>query len=204
MTILVSSANASTRERWKHILQDDHQLVEVSNVAELKRAIQQQAIDLILLHRSMVDMNLISNISKSRFFVFADIPDDAEAITLLRHGAVGYANTYISAVRLKEAVNVALTGRVWVGQKLMQKIIRGTPPAADQKRNETIPEHNLSDREKEVALLVSKGESNLEIAAELDISERTVKAHISSIFKKTRTQSRLQLALHVKALMGEK
>lgn len=203
MTILISSASASTRERWKHILEADHQVSEVSSVAELQRMIQHQAVDLILLHRSMVDMNLISHIKKSKFFVLSDIPDDNEAITLLKHGAVGYANTYISAVRLKEAVNIALAGRVWVGQKLMQKLIRGTPPAAGKKSNETIPEHNLSDREWEVALLVSKGKSNLEIAAELDISERTVKAHISSIFKKTRTESRLQLALHIKTLMAE-
>lgn len=200
MTIVVSSANASTRERWKQILQDDHQLLEVTNVAELKNIIKHQEIGLILLHRSMVDMKLISSITESRCFVLSDIPDDNEAIMLLRHGAVGYANTYISAVRLREAVNIAISGRVWVGQKLMQKIIRGTTHVIDQHRTETLPEHKLSDREWEVALLVSKGNSNLEIAAELNISERTVKAHISSIFKKTNTESRLQLALYVKAL----
>ncbi|MBU0665083.1 MAG: response regulator transcription factor [Proteobacteria bacterium] len=201
MTIVVSSANASTRERWKQILQDGHQLLEVASVAELKNIVKHQEIALILLHRSMVDMNLISNITESRCFVLSDIPDDNEAIMLLRHGAVGYANTYISAVRLREAVNIAISGRVWVGQKLMQKIIRGTTHAIDQQRAETTsPEHKLSDREWEVALLVSKGNSNLEIAAELNISERTVKAHISSIFKKTKTESRLQLALYVKPL----
>lgn len=150
----------------------------------------------------MVDMDLISKIKGSRFFVLSDIPDDNEAITLLRHGAAGYANTYISAVRLKEAVNIALTGRVWVGQKLMQKIIRGTAPAIDETGAKAIPEHNLSDREWEVALLVSQGKSNMEIAEKLFISERTVKAHISSIFKKTNTDSRLQLALHVKTLLA--
>lgn len=202
MKILISSANTSTRDRWKNILQDDHQLLEVSSVAELKNTLQQQPIDLILLHRSMVDMDLISKIKGSRFFVLSDIPDDNEAITLLRHGAAGYANTYISAVRLKEAVNIALTGRVWVGQKLMQKIIRGTAPAIDETGAKAIPEHNLSDREWEVALLVSQGKSNMEIAEKLFISERTVKAHISSIFKKTNTDSRLQLALHVKTLLA--
>lgn len=203
MTILICSANASTRDRWKHILEDDHQLLEVANVADLKSIIQQHAIVLILLHRSMIDMNLISDITTSRFFVLSDIPDDNEALTLLRHGAVGYANTYISATRLREAVHTALTGRVWVGQKLMQKIISGTTHAIDKQGTETTPEHNLSEREWEVALLVSRGKSNLEIAAELNISERTVKAHISSIFKKTKTESRLQLALHVKTLMSQ-
>ncbi len=202
MNILISSANTSTRERWKQILQNDHHLLEVSSIAELKNALQQQNIDLILLHRSMVDMDLISKITRSRFFVFSDIPNDIEAITLLRHGAVGYANTYISAVRLKEAVNIALAGRVWVGQKLMQKIIAGTAPAIDKTRAKATSKHNLSNRQWEVALLVSQGKSNLEIAEKLYISERTVKSHISSIFKKTNTESRLQLALYVKTLIA--
>lgn len=202
MKILISSANSLTRERWKQILKDEHALLEVSTVSELKRAIQQQDIDLILLHRSMVNVDYISEISDRRVFVLSDLPDDNEGIMLLRLGVVGYANTYMAAVRLKEAVNVALSGRVWVGQKLMQKIIRGNAPEVAPKTIEITPEHNLSDREWEVARLVSKGQSNLEIAAELNISERTVKAHISSIFKKTNTESRLQLALYVKALIS--
>jgi two-component system, NarL family, nitrate/nitrite response regulator NarL len=203
MKILICSANLSTRERWKQILKDDHKLLEISTISELKRAIQQQGIDLILLHRSMVNMELISEISDRRFFVLSDLPDDNEGITLLKLGAVGYANTYMAAVRLKEAVNIALSGRVWVGQRLMQKIIRGIAPDVAPKAVEITPEHNLSEREWEVAQLVGKGQSNLEIAAGLDISERTVKAHIGSIFKKTKTESRLQLALYVKALISQ-
>lgn len=202
MTILASSANRLTRERWRNILENDHQLLEVSTVAELKSIIRQQPIELILLHRSMVDMEVISEISGTRFFVLSDVPDDNEAIALLRLGAVGYANTYISPVRLREAVHIALTGRVWVGQRLMQKVIHGATSGINNKGPEMTPRHNLSDREWEVALLISKGRSNLEIAAELNISERTVKAHISSIFKKTKTESRLQIALYVKALLS--
>lgn len=200
MTILISSANTLTRERWKHILQEDHQLLEVSTIAELKKTIQQPNIELILLHRSMVDMDFISKISESRVFVLSDIPDDNEAIALLKLGVVGYANTYISTVRLKEAVHITLTGRVWVGQRVMQKVIRGTTLTIDKTNTEIPRIHNLSDREWEVALQVSQGKSNLEIAADLNISERTVKAHISSIFKKTKTESRLQLALYIKTL----
>ena len=202
MTILISSANTAVRERWKNILLDEHQLIEVATVAELREALKQKDIALILLHRSMVDMQLISALAGARFFVFADVPDEREAITLLRLGAMGYANTYISPVRLKEAVQNVLAGRVWVGQHLMQKIISGTTNSMEVKITAPPPGHALSEREWEVALQVSKGRSNLEIAAELNISERTVKAHISSIFKKTDTESRLQLALYIKNLLS--
>jgi two-component system nitrate/nitrite response regulator NarL len=201
MAILICSANAGTRERWKQILQDDHDLLEATTVAELSEAVRKQNVDLILLHRSMVDMHLIAALTGTRFFVFSDKPDEKEAITLLRLGSVGYANTYISPVRLKEAVNIVLAGRVWVGQKLMLSIIRGSAKGKEEQGLDTLPSHTLSEREWEVALLVSKGRSNLEIAASLNISERTVKAHISSIFKKTNTESRLQLALHIKNLL---
>ncbi len=53
----------------------------------------------------------------------------------------------------------------------------------------------LTNREREIADLVAQGQSNLEIAFNLDISERTVKAHLSSIYEKTKTGSRLNLAL---------
>lgn len=202
MKIVISSASTATLERWKSILQDQYQLLEASTGEELSAILDRQAVDLVLLHRSMVDLDFISGLQSTTFFVFSDRPEDAEAYTLLRMGAAGYANTYISAVRLKEAVHVALSGRVWVGQKLMQKIIRGTTAAVHRQPPAVQPTHNLSDREWEVAVRVSKGQSNLTIAADMDISERTVKAHISSIFKKTGTESRLQLALHVKALLS--
>ncbi len=51
----------------------------------------------------------------------------------------------------------------------------------------------LSDREKEVLALVNKGLGNKQIAAELSISENTVKRHMSNIFKRTETQSRHEL-----------
>ena len=48
---------------------------------------------------------------------------------------------------------------------------------------------------RKVAEAVARGQANLEIAADLDISERTVKAHIASIYEKTKAGSRLSLAL---------
>ena len=54
---------------------------------------------------------------------------------------------------------------------------------------------DLSNREKEIALLVVEGMSNQAIGDKLFISERTVKAHLGSIFRKTGVKSRLHLAM---------
>ena len=53
----------------------------------------------------------------------------------------------------------------------------------------------LTQKEQEVALLLKKGLSNKEIALHVGITERTVKAHLSSIFEKTGAKDRLALAL---------
>jgi DNA-binding NarL/FixJ family response regulator len=55
----------------------------------------------------------------------------------------------------------------------------------------------LTAREREIAKLAARGTSNLQIAETCDISERTVKAHMSSIFDKLSITDRLQLALRV-------
>lgn len=203
MTILIGSTSKEIRERWQQILGSRHQLQGVSSVAELSASLERKNIELVLLHRAMVDLEYIATIKAAPVFVLADLPDDDEACALLRAGVIGYANTYMATARLAEAIRIVLAGKVWVGQKLMQKIISGTMSAVLRQKEPAQPAaHNLSEREWEVAMRVSKGQSNLTIAAEMDISERTVKAHITSIFKKTATESRLQLALHMKALLS--
>ena len=64
----------------------------------------------------------------------------------------------------------------------------------------------LSDREYQIAGLVAEGMANLEIAEQLGITERTVKAHLGAIYAKTSTRGRLALALLIKrtAIPAEK
>lgn len=201
MIILTVSASEVVRERWKQILGEEYQVIEAASYREMAEWLARQSVDLVLLHRSLCDMQLLASLAGCRYFVFADAPDENEAISLVRLGAVGYANSYAAPALLREAVRIVLAGRVWLGQKVVQKIIEGNARAIDDIVIQSSPDRNLSDREWQVALLVGKGKTNLEIAAELNISERTVKAHISSIFKKTGTDSRLQLALHVRNLL---
>jgi two-component system nitrate/nitrite response regulator NarL len=68
-------------------------------------------------------------------------------------------------------------------------LVRGGLPALEQRLA------GLTRMEHKVAELVARGRANLEIAADLDIAERTVKAHLTSVYEKTKTGSRLSLAL---------
>jgi two-component system nitrate/nitrite response regulator NarL len=201
MAILLSSANKSVITRWENLLGGQYPLEQVTLLRELKSRCTEKRFDLILLHRPLVDMAAFSELRRavplSKFFLLSDQPNEEEGLAFLKLGIVGYGNTYISQARLVEAVRVISGGAVWLGQKVIQQLIlesyskakERVAPGSGQKLVD------LTRAEHKVAELVARGQSNLEIAFNLKITERTVKAHLTSIYEKTKTGSRLSLAL---------
>lgn len=198
MNIAIASDHPELLKRWRGILEEQYTVILYQTFSVLEGSLQRTDIDMYLIHRSLVDSSFFRMLKDRKWFVLSDTPNDDEACALLRLGAIGYGNAYMTAVRLREAISVILSGRVWIGQQLMLRIIRGANSDNLEQPDISMSKLNLSDREWEVAVLISQGQSNLEIAAALNITERTVKAHLSSIFKKTNTGSRLQLALLIK------
>ncbi len=201
MVILLSSANDSVIERWTGLLKDKYDLDQANSLSKLKSCCTDKKFAIILLHRPLVDPDTFVEIRRlnplCRIFLLSDTPNEEEGLTFLKLGIVGYANTYISAERLAEAARIVSSGAVWLGQKVMQRLILDSYARAKEKEASNSGKilKTLTNREREIADLVAQGQSNLEIAFNLDISERTVKAHLSSIYEKTKTGSRLNLAL---------
>ena len=201
MVILLSSANDSVIERWTGLLKDKYDLDQANSLSKLKSCCTDKKFAIILLHRPLIDPDTFVEIRRlnplCRIFLLSDTPNEEEGLTFLKLGIVGYANTYISAERLAEATRIVSSGAVWLGQKVMQRLILDSYARAKEKAASNSGKilKTLTNREREIADLVAQGQSNLEIAFNLDISERTVKAHLSSIYEKTKTGSRLNLAL---------
>jgi len=201
MIILLCSANKSVITRWENLLGGKYPLEQIELLRELKIRCAEKNFDLILLHRSIVDMAAFAQLRLasplSKFFLLSDQPNEEEGLVFLKLGIVGYGNTYISQARLLEAIRVISGGAVWLGQKVIQKLIMESySKAKEQARPETGQSlGGLTPAEHKVAVMVARGQSNLEIAYNLKISERTVKAHLTSIYEKTKTGSRLSLAL---------
>jgi two-component system nitrate/nitrite response regulator NarL len=203
MSILLSSANRAVVSRWKGLLADQYSLAQATSLGELQSCCTQKKHDLILLHRLLIDTDAFSEIRNlapaGKFFLLSDEPNEEEGLTFLKLGIAGYGNTYIGQGRLIEAVQVILAGGVWLGQKVIQQLILDTYARAQEKGAPALEQRlaALTRMEHKVAELVARGRSNLEIAAELNITERTVKAHLTSIYEKTKTGSRLSLALMI-------
>jgi DNA-binding NarL/FixJ family response regulator len=131
-----------------------------------------------------------------KIVVLSNVPDQRQAIENLKLGAAGYCHAYMPANVLHEVKAVIEHGGLWLGAELLQRLITvSTSLAGSRPQHITELTEKLTAREKEVALEAAKGLSNKHIARTLDITERTVKAHLKHIFERLQVKDRLQLAL---------
>jgi RNA polymerase sigma factor (sigma-70 family) len=138
-----------------------------------------------------------------KVMVMTDEQSDQEAMQVMQNGAVGYCHYLAAPEQLREIASVVAQGRLWIGAQLMQKLLMVANRAAPQaESNDEIEQQlqQLTPRERMVAIEVGKGATNKEIAERLNITERTVKAHVSVIFDKLKVRDRVKLALLINNL----
>lgn len=132
--------------------------------------------------------------------VLSDTPSEAQVVAALSAGAAGLCNTHAAPEVLQQVALVVGNGGLWVGQSLLQQLLGSTARILGQRpvdRKNDDWSASLSEREVQVARLVAAGESNKEIARHLEITERTVKAHLTAVFDKLGLRDRLQLSLRI-------
>jgi DNA-binding NarL/FixJ family response regulator len=119
----------------------------------------------------------------ARVLLVGDKFDDATAFPLLRMGVKGLLELPVLASQLQSALQSVGSGGYWVPRAVLSRFVNfvvkaGHPPVPP--RSATA----LSRREREVAEAVRENMSNKEIANKLNISERTVKFHVSNLLRK--------------------
>lgn len=151
---------------------------------------------------SQPDWVTFLNAYKPRLVATSSYPKDDEAIQALDAGCAGYCHAFSDATTLNQISQVVAVGHVWIGKTLMQRLVQSAAEVARIHVSNHVSTHlewhkELTNREQEVAILAANAASNSEIAQKCNISERTVKAHLSSAFMKLNLTDRLQLALRV-------
>lgn len=130
----------------------------------------------------------------ARVIGLTQVEDARQAKQVLEAGASGYLHYLAVVPVLQQVSQVVEVGGLWLGVDLMRQLVFATTniiqPASDQAQLNL-----LSAREQDVAKAVAAGKSNKEVARELDITERTVKAHLSAVFEKLHVRDRLHLVL---------
>lgn len=152
--------------------------------------------DIVLFDTDELEDLLHLVLLRARVFCVTKSHEDLKGYKLLKKGARGYGKSeYIPS-----ALSVMKKNQVWIYPELMSFIIQNsTIPTFSNSEN---PEKKLSKKELEVAKLISQGLSNQEISDSLNISLRTVKAHVSSSFVKLNLKDRVALAMLVKEYFG--
>ncbi len=131
----------------------------------------------------------------ARVIAMTAIENPQEARRALEAGASGYVHYLAIPQVLEQVAQVVSAGGMWLGADLMRQLVLATARILPAASTPSADLSLLTSREKAVAELVAAGKSNKEVARDLDITERTVKAHLGAAFEKLQVRDRLQLVL---------
>lgn len=125
-------------------------------------------------------------------------PSVQQSLAFFAAGASGYCHALAATTMLHQVVESVQAGGIWIGAELMQKMVQriAQQPIAIDTQAEKLG--LLTAKEKQVAESVAQGLTNKEVAKQLDISDRTVKAHLTAVFEKLGVRDRIHLALLLK------
>ena len=185
-------------------MQEDLELVgEANNGKEALKKVGEAQPDIVLMDLYMPEMDGIeatSCIKKEypnvKVLVLTSFSDQAHVLPALKAGASGYILKDVEPDQLVEAIRSAYKGNIQLHPDIASALLSQTLPQEEKQESSNIHVNVLTARENEVLQLLAKGMSNKEIASVLVITEKTVKAHVSSILGKLNLSDRTQAALY--------
>jgi NarL family two-component system response regulator LiaR len=195
--LLLVDDHAVVRQGLKMFLTMDPGLEIVGEAANGREAldlVEKLSPDVVLMDLLMPVMDGITAIReiKRRFpdvevIALTSVLEDEKVVGAVQAGAMGYLLKDTQADALIEAIYAASRGEVRLHPEAARRLVREvrTPDMRE----------SLTPRETEILRFIGRGYSNKNIARELDLSERTVKTHVSSLLSKLGLSSRTQAAL---------
>lgn len=185
--------------------------IEVTGIAcegkEALAAIERGKPDVVLMDIRMPGMNGIecTKIIKGRWpeisvLMLTTFDDEEYIFEALKAGSCGYLLKDINREKLLQAVQDAYRGDTILPAKVAQRIV-GKMSAPRKPEDALRDAPGLSEREAEVAVMLSQGFTNRQISASIHISEGTVKNYVSSIYEKLGVESRTAAALRIQEII---
>ncbi|MBL7260695.1 response regulator [Paractinoplanes lichenicola] len=201
--VLVVDDQALIREGIASLLGLEDGIVVVGTAADGRAAVELAAEttpDVVLMDVRMPVLDgvraaeiLRERLPSCRVLMLTTFDDEEYVLSALRAGALGYLLKNLPARELAQAVRLAHAG---VGQH-DASVLRRLASALDRP-SPTAARPDLTDRELEVLSRIARGATNREIAAQLFVSEGTVKNHVSHILSRLGLRDRTQAALYAR------
>ena len=139
------------------------------------------------------DIALTATHAKAHVIALTASESAEENLHALQAGCRGYTHIFSTPDILQAVAHTIENGSVWVNHGLLSSLIARVQPTAARPDAPRLA--GLSPREMEVAKQVAQGKNNKQVAQQLGITERTVKAHLTSVYEKLQIKDRLQLAV---------
>ncbi|MBY0404692.1 MAG: response regulator transcription factor [Cyanobacteria bacterium] len=138
-----------------------------------------------------------------KVIILTSYGDQEKVFSAFAAGAEGYCMKDIKEELLVQVIRLVRDGAIWLDPAIAGFIMKVLPLISQMMKNlenrEKVDIFELTEREKEILILISQGLNNKDISAQLEISPFTVKNHVSSIIQKLSVEDRVQavvLALH--------
>ena len=201
LRILIADDHLIIRQGLRLILEtaDDLALVgEAADGAEALRLAAELHPDVVLMDLRMPGMDGLTAIQRLHaeqpavaVVILTTFNEDELMMKGLRAGAKGFLLKDTDRETLFQTIRAAARGETLLRPDVLARVLAFSAPAAPEPQpHRTVQGLGLSEREREVLAGVARGERSKEIAARLGITERTVKAHLASIYNRLGVDSR--------------
>ncbi len=205
ISVLLVDDHSMVRQGIRQLLELETDIKVIGEASDGEQAIeliQKLSPDVILMDINMPKMNGLKALTEIKQrnvnvkIIMLTIHQDREyLIKTIQLGAEGYVLKDADSKILVEAIRSVNLGEKYIQSNMTSELIEEFNRVAMQKKSKK-SEPVLTQREIEVLRLIAEGKLNKEIALSLYISEKTVKNHVSNIFKKLNVQDRTQAAIY--------
>jgi DNA-binding NarL/FixJ family response regulator len=204
--ILLASSFQENLALWAGAIQSLSPVSQTVRLSELRNELPRVKPQMLLLDYQLPELGgtqgvgtLLKLSPETTIIILSGPLSDEAEWELFKTGVRGCCPRDIEAKQLASVVEAVQKGELWIRRTLTRRLLNELWAIALEKNQIKQAASdllsNLTRREHEIAKLIGNGESNKQIAQRLDITERTVKAHLTEIFRKLDVRDRLKLAL---------
>lgn len=201
MKILLFSSNTDMIDEWK-MRHNISNYVYCYDFDSLNNELAQAKSSLIIADydsvASEINKLISSNTLPDKLIILEKAPEIATGRMLVSHGIKAYGNSRMLTIHYNQMIKTVQDDKIWTYPELTSALVKRTGSSSLHKDAQTLINNKLSDKEHEVVYLILDGLTNDAIGNVLNITTRTVKAHISSIFSKLHVNDRVSLILLLK------